>query len=110
MRNAAARGHFLDLIGAKLFHVSHTVFVRKFAFQHVAEDFHITMPMGAESLAGSNAVLIDNPQAAKSHVFGIVIIGKRKTMVRIQPPMVGMATLFALADRNHGLLLIWIWS
>src|SRR3974377_1549748 len=39
------------------------------------------------------------------YVLGIIVIGKQKREVRIQPAVVGMAAVAALADGNHGMLL-----
>jgi hypothetical protein len=82
----------------------HAVFVRKRSFQHITEDFHIAVGVRAKAPARSDAIFVDDAQAAKSHVLRIMIIGKRKSMTRIEPPMLCVASLLTSANCNHAAL------
>ena len=81
------------------------VFVREAAFHHVGDDLHIAVCVRSEAPAGSHAVIIQHPQRAKSHVFGIVIIRERKRVIRVEPAMVGVAALIRRAEGKHTFML-----
>src|SRR5262245_43932717 len=59
------------------------------------------MGMGAEAQSRLNAVLIDHPQRAEAHVSWIVIIGKRKRVIGIQPAMIEMSPLCRAPNGYH---------
>ncbi len=80
---------------------AHAVFVGEAAFQHIADDFHIAVPMRTESLAGRDAIVIDDAQRAEAHMGGIVITGEGKSMPGVEPAVVGMASVFRFTDRDH---------
>src|SRR5882757_1744975 len=59
------------------------------------------MRVRRESAATGYAVVIHYAQSAKLHVFRIVIISERKTEAGIQPAVIGMAAVVALANVDH---------
>jgi hypothetical protein len=46
------------------------------AVEHIGQDFHVAMRMGAEALAGRDAVLVQDAQSAEPHVAGVVVLGE----------------------------------
>jgi len=97
MHDAAPRAHALHVARADHAAVADAVAVRQLAFKHIAEDFHVAMPMAAEAGAGRDPVFVDHPQRAEAHLLRIVIIGKGKGMPGIQPAVIRMAALGAFA-------------
>jgi len=100
--HAPAGAHALHVAGRDGLDVAHGVLVGQFAFEHVTDDLHVAVAMPAEALAGRHPVLVDHPQVAEAHVFPVVVIGKGKTVLRLEPAMVGMAAVFGLAYPDHG--------
>src|SRR3954466_2450049 len=58
--------------------------------------------MGAESASGRHAILIDDAEAAETHVRGIVVIGEGEGVIAVEPAVLGMAPLVAFAEGKHG--------
>lgn len=56
------------------------------------------MRVRAETLAGFDLIVIDDEQVGKADLLGIVIVGKRKGMLRIQPAKIGEAAIVGLAQ------------
>ena len=50
--------------------------MRELAGEHVADDLHVAMAVGAETLARRYAVLVDDPQRAEFDVLGVEIVGE----------------------------------
>src|SRR5712691_4539772 len=61
------------------------------------------MPMPRKPATGGDPILIDDPQTGKFHMARIVIIGKGKCMITIQPAVIGVAAVSALTQGDHGL-------
>src|SRR3984957_12710346 len=101
MHDARTGRHLLNLIRPQHLHVAHAVLVSKFALQHIAQNLHIAVRMRSKSTPLRHTVFIDHTQRTIPHVLRIMIVGKRKRMVRIQPSMVGMASLVTLANSQH---------
>jgi hypothetical protein len=57
--------------------------------------------MGAKAGARADAILVDDAQGTKTHVLGIVIVAKRKTVTAIQPSQIGVPTLRRGSHRDH---------
>ena len=91
--HACACTHALNIAGRNTLDIAHAVFVRQFARQHIADDFHVFVAMGSKAPACGNVVFIDHAQVAKAHVCRVVITSKRKRMLRLEPAVVSMATL-----------------
>ncbi|MNT92732.1 hypothetical protein D3C72_2340620 [compost metagenome] len=66
------------------------------AAQHVGQDFHVFMRVGAKTLPCVDHVFVDHPQRREAHKIGIVIVGKGEGVPAIQPTMIGMTTIFCL--------------
>src|SRR5580700_8965814 len=60
------------------------------------------MRVRGKAFARRDAVVIQDAQRAELHMLGIVIVGKRKREIRIQPAVVRMAAVLAFADVYHG--------
>ena len=97
----AAGRHLLDLVRPQHLDVSHAVLVGQFAFQNVAQDLHVAVSVGSKAASFGYAVFVDHAQRAIAHVLGVVIVGKRKCVVRIEPAVVGMASFVTLAYCQH---------
>jgi hypothetical protein len=48
--------------------------------------------MGAKTGARRDAVFVDHPQIAPTHELRVLVTGKRKTVKRLQPTVVGIAS------------------
>ena len=68
-----ARAHALHIAWGYALDVAHRVLVRQIAREHVADDFHVTVAVGAKASAGGDAILIDHKQVAKAHMLGVVV-------------------------------------
>ncbi|MNT22915.1 hypothetical protein D3C72_1583170 [compost metagenome] len=102
MAHARARAHALHLARADLGLVAHGVLVLERAVEHDRDDLHVRVAVGAEALAGRDAVLVDHPQHREAHVGGIVVVGEREGVVGVEPAVIGMAALVAGAKGQHG--------
>jgi hypothetical protein len=60
------------------------------------------MPVPGKSTAGGDPVLINDPQTGKLHMARVVIIGKGKCMITIQPAVIGVAAVSTLTQGDHG--------
>ena len=105
MRYARARAHVLDVTRLDHRAVAHAVTVLQGALQDVGDDFHVAVRMHRKTAAARDAVIVHHPQRAKVHVRWVVVIGKRKSEMSVQPTVVGVTALVALANLNHGGLL-----
>src|SRR5580765_2230355 len=93
--------HALNLIGAKHLRVAHAVLMSEFPFEDVADDLHITMRMGSEAAAGGDSVVVEDAQRAEAVVLGIAIVCKRKRVIRVEPAVVGVASIGAASNGDH---------
>lgn len=59
--NTLARAHQLNASRFQLPSIPHAILVLQCPFQHVAEDFHVTVRVCTKPLSGGNAVIIDDP-------------------------------------------------
>src|SRR2546423_2249002 len=74
------------------------------AFDHIRDDLHVAVAVGAKPRSGSDPVLIDNPQRAEAHVTGVVVVAKRKGVTTVQPPQIGRAAFLRASHCDHGQL------
>src|SRR5207253_9645175 len=98
VRDSGAGAHPLGFAGANDGTGADAVFVFERPLENVRDDLHVSMGMPGKSLSRSDAVFIDDAQRAESHVVGVVVGIKRKRVVRVQPAMIGMAALVAVAN------------
>jgi hypothetical protein len=110
--HAGARGHALDVarhdhagVGGAGGSVAHAVRMGQSAIEHVADDLHVAMAVGAEALSGRDGVVVEHAQVAEAHVRRVVIVGEREAVMAVEPAMVGMAAVLSLAKREHEFLL-----
>ena len=99
--HTAPGAHALNVAWRDALHVAHAVLVRELAGQHIADDFHVAVAVRAKAGAGCNAVFVDDTQIAPAHVLGVKVAGKRKTVERLEPAMVGIATVARSPDCQH---------
>jgi hypothetical protein len=64
------------------------------------------MAVHPEPLAGLYPVVVDDPQGAEAQVGGVVVVGKGKRVVGVEPAVVEVASLGSLADLDHDCLLL----
>ena len=100
-----ARTHALHIARRNALHVAHAVTVRQFTGEHVADDFHVTVPVGAKPGARRDAVLVDHPQVAPPHVVRVVVAGEGKTVERLEPAVVRVAAILGTSEGDHANLL-----
>ena len=67
--------------------------MRELTVEHVADDFHVAMPVRAEALARRDAVFVEHAQRPELDMVLVEIVRERKTVVRVQPAVVGMAAI-----------------
>jgi hypothetical protein len=105
VRHPGARAHPLHVAGTDHRAVAERIAVREAALEHVADDLHVAMAVGAESLPGLDAILVDHAQRAEAHVIGIVVAGEGEAVEGVEPAMLRMAALLAAADLDHVVVL-----
>src|SRR6202789_720881 len=101
MKHAGTCAHALNVARPNDRSISHGVLVRELALEHIADDFHVPMRMGPKPLACRHPVLVDHPQRPELHVLRVEIVPEREAVIRIEPPMIGMATICATSDVVH---------
>jgi len=72
------------------------------AFEHVGEDFHVAVAVGAKALGRGHAVVIDHQQVREALLLKVTVVAEREGMARMQPAVVGVAALVGFADVEHG--------
>ena len=91
MAHTGSRAHALHIAWGNAFDIAHVVLVRQVARQHIADDFHVLVAMGAKTGARRDAVFVDHPQVSPTHELRVLVAGKRKAVKRLQPTVVGVA-------------------
>src|SRR3954471_2288511 len=99
--HAAAGAHALHVAGNDHRARAHRVLVRERAVEHVADDLHVAVPVGAEALAGVDAILVDHAQRAVAHVLRILVAGEGERVERAQPAVIREAAFGAAAHLVH---------
>ena len=100
--HAAAGAHHLHVTGADDRARAHRVLVFQRAFEHVGKDFHIAVAMGSETVGRRHAVVVDDQQVRKALLVRIAVVAEREGVARLQPAVVGDASLLGAADIEHG--------
>src|SRR5260370_18163294 len=72
------------------------------AIQHVGDDFHVAVRVHGEPAAAGHAVIVHDAQRAEMHVLRVVVIGKGKGEMGVQPAVIGVTAFVALANVDHG--------
>jgi hypothetical protein len=101
MAHAGARAHALHVPRTDHRTVSHRVLVLQRAVEHVANDLHVAVAVGAEPHPWLHAVLVDHAQAPETHVARVVVVGEREGVEGAKPAVVGEAAFVGLANFDH---------
>src|SRR6185312_149208 len=101
MENAGAGMHGLPLAGVNDFAVAHAIAVLELPGEHVSEDFHVAVRMGAEPAGRRHAVIVDNPQGVKVMVLRIDVVAEGKRVPAVEPVEPRCAAIGSFADREH---------
>src|SRR5437867_13074637 len=83
--DAGPRAHALDFTGPDHEAGPQIVSMLERALEHVADDLHVSVPVGRKPATGLNAVLVDDTECAEPHLLRIVILheGTRVTGVEL---------------------------
>ena len=100
-----AGAHPLDLSGPDDRSVAEAVAVLERTVQHVGDDLHVAMRVGAEPFPGCDAILVDHAQRAEVDVLRVVVLAEREGVPAIQPVDPGMPSFSRAADGDHRRLL-----
>ena len=104
-----AGAHELHVTRADGGAVPHRIRVLQRPLEHVGEDLHVAVAVGAEPHAGRDTILVDDAQRAEAHAAGIVVVGEREAVKALEPAVVGEAAFgrgeegrhrISCADRN----------
>ena len=71
------------------------------ALEHVGDDLHVAVSVGAEALAGLHAILVDHAQRAEAHVARVVVLGEREGVSALEPAVAREPALVAAAHADH---------
>src|SRR5260370_34099746 len=91
VRDARAGSHPLHVAGANDRTVAQAVAMLECAGENGSYDFHVAMRVRGKTMGRLDAVLVDDPQAAKALVPRTVILIERERMIGIRPPKVYVA-------------------
>src|SRR5262249_3249704 len=80
--------------------------MQELALEHVSDDFHVAVGVRTEPLAGTDAILVHDPQRTETRVCGVVVVGKRKREARLQPAAIGLEAGIVLANGDHGTIVV----
>ncbi|MOA12240.1 hypothetical protein D3C78_1322170 [compost metagenome] len=99
--HAAACAHQLHVAGADHRTGAQGVLVFQGTFKHIGENLHVAVRVLAEAFAGGDAVVVDHQQVGKTLLFRVAIVGEGKGMERLQPAVIGQATIRGFAKSQH---------
>src|ERR1700687_3677978 len=71
------------------------------ALEDVGDDFHVAVRVHREAAATGHAIVVHDAQGAKLHMLWVIVIGKGKGEMSVQPAVVGVAALVAFANVDH---------
>src|SRR5262249_22296323 len=100
--DAGSGRHALELPRPDDRAIAQAVLMGERSLKDVGQNLHIGMSLSRESLAGRDAVLVDHAKTAKPHELRVVIVGKGKRVVGLQPSVVEVAALLRAANDEHG--------
>src|SRR6516162_47863 len=81
--------------------VAEAVLVGNCALPHISDDFHIGMRVRRKPRAGSDLVVIPNPQGSPSHALRVEVIGKREMMLGVEPVVMGPTQFLKGSALDH---------
>ena len=99
--HAGSGAHALHVTRADGRTIADGVLVRELAIEHVADDLHVAMAVSAESLAGRDTILVEHAQGAERDMLLVDVIGEGKTVIRVEPAVIGVAALSAAPGDFH---------
>ena len=103
MAHAAAGAHALHVSRPDRGAGADGVLVRELAFEHVADDLHVAMPVGAEALARRDAIFVEHAQRPELDVVcSSKYSANEKLWYDFEPAMVGVAAILAASGDFHG--------
>ncbi len=105
VHDAGAGAHPLPLVRADDLAVAHAVAVLQPARDDVGQNLHVAVPVRAEALPRSDAVFVNHAQAPEAHVARVVVVAERESVVRVEPPVVGVPALAGRSQGNHRFVL-----
>jgi hypothetical protein len=100
--HARTGGHVLKSAGADDPAVAHRVLVLDRPLEDERDDLHVPVRVGAEALAGRDAVVVDDAQAAEAEPPRVVIVGEAEGVVAVQPPVLGVAAFVGSSSDHSG--------
>src|SRR5437867_11624117 len=71
------------------------------AAEDVGNDLHVAMRMRSETHPGHDEIIIDDAQTAKTHPLRIVIIREAEGVIRVKPPVLGVAPFICFSNFHH---------
>ncbi len=95
--HAGSGAHNLELTRRDLLFVTHAVLVLNGTRQDIGQNFHIFMGMRTKPLTAVDNIFVNHPQCREAHKVGVVVIGKRKGVVAVQPAMISMTAILCFA-------------
>lgn len=98
---AGAGAHALETAGGEEGGGAGGVFVGEGAIEDPGDDLHIAVGVGAEAGAGHDDVVVDDPEGAEAHVFGVIIAAEGEGVFGIEPADAGEATIVCIAFGDH---------
>ena len=72
----------------------------QFTRKYVGENLSIAVRMRGKPILWSNSVFVEYAERSKILEARVIVLGKRESMIRVQPAMVGMAALRGAAWYN----------
>ena len=91
MGDSGAGTHDLHTTGGRPTRVPPVVFVTDGATAHVGDDFHIPVRVRVKAGVRRDAVIVDNQQLAVAHLFRVVVVGKTKVVLGVEPAVISAA-------------------
>src|SRR5262249_6916030 len=99
--DAGSGAHALELAGPDHRASTHAVAMGQFALEHIGDDFHVPMRVGAEPLPTLDAILVDHTQRPEPHLPRIIVVGERERVPAVEPTVVGVSTIGGAPSRDH---------
>jgi len=57
--------------------------------------------MRAKAHLWHDQIIVDHPQTPETHPIRVIIVRKAKSVIRVQPPMTGVAPLVCFSNFHH---------
>ncbi|MOA25201.1 hypothetical protein D3C78_1459130 [compost metagenome] len=93
--------HDLHIAGFSTALVAQAVLVGDSTLTYIGDDFHVAVRMRREATASGDQVVVPDPQVAPLHPLRVIVLGKGKVMVGVEPAMVGVTKALEGAQLQH---------